>query len=64
MTAAAYSMFSRKEFGCLGFSHRGEYIGGRAMSEGGLGAHTIAWRGQGVARAMAWRGCRLAPLRL
>jgi hypothetical protein len=26
------------------------------MSEGGLGAHTIAWRGLGVARTMAWCG--------
>jgi hypothetical protein len=57
-------MFSRKEFGPLGFSHRGEYIGGRAMSGGGPGAHTIAWRGLGVAHAMAWCGRPLAPLRL
>jgi hypothetical protein len=28
----------------LGFSHRRDYIGGRAMSEGGLGAHTTPWR--------------------
>jgi hypothetical protein len=27
-------MFSGKEFGALGFSRRGEYIGGRAMSGG------------------------------
>jgi hypothetical protein len=45
----------------LGFSRRGEYIGGRAMSWGGLGAHTTWWRGQGVARATLWRGCPLAP---
>jgi hypothetical protein len=57
-------MFSRKEFGPLGFSHRGEYIGRRAMSGGGPGAHPIAWRGLGVARTMAWRGRPLAPLRL
>jgi hypothetical protein len=30
----------------LGFSPRREYIGGRAMSEGGPGAHTTRWRGQ------------------
>jgi hypothetical protein len=34
------------------FSHRGEYIGGRAASGGGPGAHTIPRCGQGVARAM------------
>jgi hypothetical protein len=46
-------MFHGKLIGCLGFSRRGEYIGGRAMSGGGPGAHTILpWRGLGVARAM------------
>jgi hypothetical protein len=34
------------------------------MSGGGPGAHPIAWRGLGVARAMAWHGRPLAPLRL
>jgi hypothetical protein len=29
----------------LGVSPRREYIGGRAMSEGGPGAHTTPWRG-------------------
>jgi hypothetical protein len=38
--AAACSMFSGKEFRPLGFSHRGQYIGGRAMLEGGPGVHT------------------------
>jgi hypothetical protein len=52
MTVAACSMFSRKLIGFLGFSHRGEYIGGRAMSGGGPGAHTMPRCGQGVARAM------------
>jgi hypothetical protein len=33
----------------LGFLRRRDYIGGRAMSEGGPGAHTTPWRGQ--------RGC-------
>jgi hypothetical protein len=62
--AVAYSMFSGKEFGPLGFSRRGEYIGERAMSGGGPGVHPIAWRGLGVACAMAWHGRPLAPLRL
>jgi hypothetical protein len=61
---AACSMFSGKLFGPLGFSHLGEYIGGRAMLGGGPGAYTIAQRGQGVSHTMAWCGCPLAPLRL
>jgi hypothetical protein len=56
--------FFGKEFEPLGFSCRGEYIGGRAMSGGGLGVHTTWWHGQGVARATLWCGCPLAPLRL
>jgi hypothetical protein len=52
MTAAACSMFSGKLIGGLGFSHRGENIGGRTMSGGGAGAHTMPQRGQGVTRAM------------
>jgi hypothetical protein len=48
----------------LGFSYREEYIGGRAMSGDGPGAHPIAWHGLGVAHAMAWHGRPLAPLRL
>jgi hypothetical protein len=32
------------------------------MSGGGPVAHTIVWRGQGVARAMAWCSCPLAPI--
>jgi hypothetical protein len=48
----------------LRFSHRGEYIGGRAASEGGPGPHTRPRCGKGVARAMGWRGRPLAPLRL
>jgi hypothetical protein len=39
-TAAACSMFSGKLIGSLGFSCRGEYIDGRAMSGGGPGVHT------------------------
>jgi hypothetical protein len=64
MTAAACSMFSRKLIGSLGFSHRGEYIGGRAMLGGGPGGLTTWWRGLGVGRATLWCGCPLAPLRL
>jgi hypothetical protein len=45
----------------LGFLCRRLFIGEAAMSEGGPGAHTIARRGQGVTRAMAWCGCPLAP---
>jgi hypothetical protein len=55
-------MFSGKLIGCLGFSHRGEYIGGRAMSGGGPWAHTMPQRGQGVACAMGGCGHPLAPL--
>jgi hypothetical protein len=36
------------------FSHRGEYIGGRAASECGPGGHTTWWRGQGLGRATLW----------
>jgi hypothetical protein len=60
--AAAYSMFHGKAIGPLGFSRRREFIGGRAMLGGGLGAHTTWWRGQGVAHATLWCGCLLAPL--
>jgi hypothetical protein len=34
----------------LGFSHWRDFIGGRAMSEGGPGAHTTWWHGQRGAR--------------
>jgi hypothetical protein len=53
-----------KLIGAFRFSHRGEYIGGRATSRGGPGAHTMPWCGLGVARAMGWCGRLLAPLRL
>jgi hypothetical protein len=55
---------SWKLIGAFRFSRRGEYIGGRAASEGGPGAHTRPWRGQGVARTMGWHGRLLDPLRL
>jgi hypothetical protein len=57
-------MFHGKLIGCLGFSRQGEYMGGRAASGGGPGAHTMPWRSLGVAHAMGWRGRLLAPLRL
>jgi hypothetical protein len=57
-------MFHGKLIGSFRFSRRGEYIGGRAASGGGPGAHTRPQRGQGVARAMAWCGRPLDPLRL
>jgi hypothetical protein len=53
-----------KLIGLFRFSRRGEYIGGRAASGGGPGAHTCPWCGLGVARAMGWHGRLLAPLRL
>jgi hypothetical protein len=37
MTAAACSRFHGKLIGSLGFFHREEYIGGRAVSGGGPG---------------------------
>jgi hypothetical protein len=40
-------MFRGKLIGVFRFSRRGEYIGGRAASRGGPGAHTRPWRGQG-----------------
>jgi hypothetical protein len=48
----------------LGFSHRRDFIGGRAMSEGGQGAHTTPWRGQRGGGTTRWCGCLLALLRL
>jgi hypothetical protein len=48
----------------LGFSRRRLFIGGRAMSEGIQGPHTIGWRALGVTRATRWCGGPLVPLRL
>jgi hypothetical protein len=42
-----YSMFQGKIIGCLDFSRRGEYIGGRAASGGGPGGITPGGAGQG-----------------
>jgi hypothetical protein len=47
--------------GALGFSRRGECIGGRAVSGGGPGGHTTWWRGLGVGCTTLWRACLLAP---
>jgi hypothetical protein len=46
----------------LGFSRRRNYIGGRAMSEGGSGAHTTPRRGQRGGGATRWCGFLLALL--
>jgi hypothetical protein len=45
----------------LGFSHRGEYIGGRAASGGGPGGLTPWWHGPGLGRAALGCGRPLAP---
>jgi hypothetical protein len=60
----AYSMFSRKEFKPLGFSCRGDYIGGRTMSGGGPGGHTPWSRGLALARATIGCGWPLVCLLL
>jgi hypothetical protein len=62
--AAACSLFSGKEFGPLGFSRRGDYIGKRAMSGGGAGGHTPWWRGLALARATIGCGWPLVRLLL
>jgi hypothetical protein len=48
----------------LGFSPRREYIGGRAMSEGGPGAYTTPWRDQRGGGGTRWCGHLGALLRL
>jgi hypothetical protein len=57
-------MFQGKAIYSLCFSHRGEFIGERATSGGGLGGITTWWRGQGLGRATPWCGWPRAPLRL
>jgi hypothetical protein len=57
-------MFRGKLIGGFRFSHRGEYIGGRAASGGGPGGPTTWWRGPGAGRTSLWWGWPLAPLRL
>ena len=48
----------------LGFSHLGDFIGGRAASVGHQGALTTRWRGQEWAHAQVWCGGPLAHLRI
>jgi hypothetical protein len=55
---------SGKLIGCLGFSRREEYIGGRAASGGGPGGVTTRGRGPGAGHATLWCGWPMAPLRL
>jgi hypothetical protein len=57
-------MFRGKLIGALGFSRRGEYIGGRVASGGGPGGLTPWWRGPELGRAALGCGRPLAPLRL
>jgi hypothetical protein len=56
--------FCRSILVYLGFSCRRHFIGGRAMSEGTRGAHTMRWRGQRWACATLWCGRLPALLRL
>jgi hypothetical protein len=51
---------SRKVIGCLGFSHRGAFIGEGAASEVDQGAHTTGQCGPGPGRAPWWCGRPLA----
>jgi hypothetical protein len=62
MMVVACSMFRGKEIRPLGFSRRGELIGEREASEGGLGWLTPSWCGQALARATLGCGRLLAPL--
>jgi hypothetical protein len=56
--------FHGRRLDFLGFSRRRHYIGGRAMSEGGPGAHTTWWGGQRGGGATLWCSCLLALLHL
>jgi hypothetical protein len=62
--AVAYNRFRGKLIGVFRFSHQGEYIGGRAVSKGGIGGHTTWWRGQGLGHVTLWCAWPLVPLRL
>ena len=59
-----YGTFHGWRLGFLGFSRGNKYIGGRAMSVGARGAHTMPRRGQGEGRAATWCGHLLGPLRV
>jgi hypothetical protein len=54
---------SRKIDRALGFSRRGKYIGGRAVSGGGPGRPTPWWCRPGLGRATLGCGRPMAPLR-
>ena len=58
-----YGTFHGWRLGSLGYSRGTEYIGGRVMSVGTRGAHTMTWRGQRGGAAM-WCGCLLGPFRV
>jgi hypothetical protein len=64
MMAVACSRFHGKLIGPLGFSCRGEYIGGRAASGGGLGGLTPWWHGEGLGHATLGCGWPMDPLHL
>jgi hypothetical protein len=64
MMAMACNRFRGKLIGALGFSHQGDYIGGRAASGSGPWGLTPWWRGQGLACAALGCGQVLAPLHL
>jgi hypothetical protein len=55
---------SGKVIRCLGFSHRGVFIGEGASSEVDQAGHTHRGRGQGLGRAALLCGRLVAPLRL
>jgi hypothetical protein len=52
----------RKIDRALSFSRQGEYIGERAVSEGGPGGLTPWWRGPGLGHATLGCGRPVAPL--
>jgi hypothetical protein len=56
--------FCGKEIRPLGFSCQGDFIGERALSEGGPPDLTMGWRGQGLGRAPAVVSLAPGPPRL
>ena len=59
-----YGTFHGILLGSLGFSRQKVFIGERERSVDAQGAHTTSRRGQGWARAVAWCGGPVAPLRV
>jgi hypothetical protein len=57
-------MFLGKAIRPFGFSHRGDFIGEGASSEGGPGGLTMGGRGQGLGRAPCGVAGLCPPLRL